>query len=137
MKLTGGCYCKAVRYEAEGEPMRRIECHCRECQYISGGAQNYSMVMPGEGFRYTQGQPKGFTRPDLEDGVTREFCPDCGTHLLTRAPSRGTAVSLKVGGLDDPSVYGDKPDMVVWTAEAQPFHLIPEGVRTFETFRRR
>ena len=38
MKLEGGCYCKALRYIAEGEPMLKAQCHCRECQYICGGA---------------------------------------------------------------------------------------------------
>ena len=38
MKLEGGCYCGALRYVAEGEPAMKAECHCRECQYITGGA---------------------------------------------------------------------------------------------------
>ena len=66
MKLEGGCYCGAVRYQAEGEPMMKAQCHCRECQYISGGAPNMFVLMPVDGFGYTKGTPKKFTRSDLE-----------------------------------------------------------------------
>ena len=45
------------------------------------------MGMPEAGFAYTKGTPKGFRRSDLEGPVTREFCPECGTHLLSKAPS--------------------------------------------------
>ena len=62
-------------------------------------------------FRYTQGKPKGFRRSDLPNPVTREFCAECGTHVLTRAPGMPGVVLLKVGTLDDPSVFG-KPQMV-------------------------
>jgi len=37
MKLTGRCYCGALRYEAGGDPLFKGQCHCRECQYIAGG----------------------------------------------------------------------------------------------------
>ena len=43
MKLEGGCYCKGLRYVAEGEPMMKAQCHCRECQYITGGSPNLAI----------------------------------------------------------------------------------------------
>lgn len=133
MKLTGGCYCGEVRYEAEGEPLMRGECHCRECQYITGGSENLFLAMPAEGFRYVKGEPNRFTRKDIDHAVTREFCPNCGTQLTTRAPALPQGVIIKVGSLDDPSVF-EGPQVVMWTADAQKFHLIPEGVPSFPGF---
>jgi hypothetical protein len=130
MKLEGGCYCKELRYMAEGEPMAKAQCHCRECQYISGGAPNIVMAMPVAGFRYTKGTPKQFTRSDLERPATREFCANCGTHVLARVPG-GPFVGLKVGTLDDPKQFGD-PDMAIFLIDKQSFHRIPEGIPTFE-----
>jgi hypothetical protein len=130
MKLEGGCYCGKVRYVADGEPMRKGQCHCRECQFITGGAPNMFVVMPSAGFAYTKGAPKQFTRGDLEHPVTREFCPDCGTHMATRPPSRPVIV-VKVGTLDDPKLYGG-PQMAIFTIDKQPFHQIPEGLPAFE-----
>jgi hypothetical protein len=130
MKLEGGCYCGKVRYVAEGEPMRKGQCHCRECQFITGGAPNMFVVMPSAGFAYTKGAPKQFTRGDLENPVTREFCPDCGTHMATRPPGRPVIV-VKVGTLDDPKLYGG-PQMAIFTIDKQPFHQIPEGLATFD-----
>ena len=128
MKLEGGCYCGKVRYEAEGEPMMKAQCHCRECQYISGGSTNMFVLMPIAGFKYSKGAPKQFTRSDLERPVTREFCPDCGTHLATK-PQRPVVV-VKVGTLDNPAQY--TPQMAIFTVDKQPFHQIPEGLKTFE-----
>jgi hypothetical protein len=130
MRLEGVCYCGAVRYVAEGEPMMKAQCHCRECQYITGGSPNVFIAMPVDGFSYTKGTPKQFTRTDLERPVTREFCPECGTHVTTR-PRRIAAVIVKVGTLDDPSLFGD-PDMAIYTIDKQSFHHIANGLRSFE-----
>ncbi|MGA2895345.1 MAG: GFA family protein [Xanthobacteraceae bacterium] len=127
MKLEGGCYCGSVRYVAEGEPTLKAQCHCRECQYISGGAPNLFMLMPPDGFRYSKGTPRQFARSDLERPVTREFCGECGTHLTTRRPGLAVVI-LKIGTLDDPSLFGG-PQMAIYTIDQQPFHQIPKACR--------
>lgn len=131
MVIEGGCYCKALRYRVEGEPLFRGQCHCRECQYISGGHPNAVMGMPEAGFTYTKGAPKSYSREDLDAPVAREFCAECGTHILSRAPTVPGAVLMKVGTFDDPSLYGI-PHVVIYTIDKQPFHYVPSGVPTFE-----
>jgi hypothetical protein len=130
MKLEGGCYCGRLRYEAVGKSMLRAQCHCRPCQYFSGGSANIFMLMPTEGFRYSKGEPKQFKRDDLENAVTREFCGDCGTQLITRRPGLN-AIVLKAGTLDDPSQFGTA-QMAINTCDKQAFNAIPEGMLTFE-----
>ena len=131
MELEGGCYCGAVRYRAKGDSLFKGQCHCRECQYISGGNPNVVMGMPEASFAYTKGSPKGFQRDDLANPVTREFCGRCGTHLLTKSPALPGAVLLKVGTFDDPSVFG-RPQMAIFTIDKQSFHHVPDGIPTFE-----
>ena len=131
MEIEGGCYCGAVRYRATGDPLFKGQCHCRECQYISGGHPNPVMAMPESGFAYTKGAPKQFRRSDLPNPVTREFCSVCGTHILGKTSALPGALVIKVGTLDDPKVFG-RPEMVIFTIDKQSFHHVPEGVPTFE-----
>jgi len=59
------------------------------------------------------------------------FCADCGTHILGKASGLPGAVILKVGTLDDPSVFGG-PQMAIFTIDKQSFHHLPDGVPTFQ-----
>lgn len=130
MKFEGGCYCGDIRYEVTSEPKVKSQCHCRECQHISGGGPNYYMLIAAEGFKYTKGEPNTFTRKDLEKPVTRQFCGTCATPIATRIPGFDMVI-LKAGSLDDPSLFG-KSGSAIYTCDAQPFHHIPEGIPSFD-----
>lgn len=131
MTQHGRCYCGSVHYEISAEPIFNAQCHCRECQYISGGSPNVCLGIPESGFRYTAGKPKAYRRADLSNPVSREFCSDCGTHLATRAPGAPGIVILKRGTLDNPAAFGN-PQMAIFTCDRQPFHHIPETVAAFD-----
>ena len=77
MKVQGGCYCGAVRYRATGEALMRAQCHCRECQYITGGGPNMFLAMPIAGFKYTKGTPKQFARADLANARAEVLVDHC------------------------------------------------------------
>ncbi len=135
MKMSGGCYCGDLRFEISEQSKVKSQCHCRECQYISGGGPNYFMLVPNEAFKFTNGEPKSFSRPDIENPVTRSFCSNCGTHILTIRPGLDMAI-VKAGTLDDPSEYG-MPSAAIFTCDAQPFHNIPEDMPKFEKLPKR
>jgi hypothetical protein len=50
--------------------------------------------------------------------------------MATRPPGF-PAVIVKVGSLDDPSLYGD-PTVAIFTIDKQSFHHIPDGLPSFE-----
>lgn len=130
MAITGGCYCGEIRYESDNEAQLSIQCHCRECQYITGGHPNAITLFPLAGFRFTKGEPRTFARSDLDTPVTRYFCPTCGTGIGTRSPARPDTMIIKVGTLDDPSKF--KAQAAIFTIDKQPYHVLPEGVPAFE-----
>ena len=130
MKITGGCYCGAVSYEIDGEPQASLQCHCRECQYISGGFPAALMLFSLESFRLTSGQMKQFSRSDLERPVTRHFCENCGTGVASETPNRPGSIVIKAGTFDDPSIF--KPAVAIYTCDKQAYHHVPDDMTVFD-----
>lgn len=85
-KITGGCQCGAVRFEAEGEPAFSSNCHCRDCQRASGSAYLPVMGFPKDAVRVT-GEVKYFQRQGDSGAFESEgFCPECGARRQSRRP---------------------------------------------------
>tara|TARA_B110001452_G_C14999154_1_gene349299 strand:- start:88 stop:489 length:402 start_codon:yes stop_codon:yes gene_type:complete len=129
MNIEGGCYCGNIRFKSDGKPEASMQCHCRECQYITGGNPNVIMIMPIDSFKFTKGQPQEFKRNDIENAVTRLFCNNCGTAIGTKTPTRANSIILKVGTFDDPSIFD--PKIAIFTCDKQKFHYIDNNVKSF------
>jgi hypothetical protein len=97
---------------------------------ISGGAGNLFAAVDAATFRFTGGSPRTFTHEEHAWRPTRHFCETCGVHLTSRSERAASAVLVKVGTFDDPSVF-EGPQVVTWTSEMQKFHLLPPSVPAY------
>jgi hypothetical protein len=126
--FQGGCRCGAIRYEVAAEPMAVMDCHCRDCQYASGGSHTTAVVVPAAAFKLLKGTPKRWmSKGDSGQDVGRGFCEVCGTPVLSYPPGGAIAV-IKAGTLDDPSWL--KVAGALYTKSAQPWaHIDPNKMR--------
>ena len=91
----GGCFCGAVRYQAQGEPRALAHCHCLDCRRSSGALFVTWAEYRDEDFRFTAGVPARRVHPPE---VERTFCPACGTTLtFRRKPGQ---VDITVASMD-------------------------------------
>lgn len=129
--FQGGCRCGAIRYEVTAEPLAVVDCHCRDCQYASGGSHATVVVVPREAFRLLQGTAKAHAlTADSGNTIIRHFCPDCGTPLFGES-SGSPRWALRAASLDDPS--GLTVKAAIFVKSAQPWAHIPAELPKFET----
>ena len=128
--FSGGCRCGAVRYEVSAEPVAVMDCHCRDCQYASGGSHSTAVVVPAATFHLTQGTPVRYaSKGDSGNEVARNFCGVCGSPLFSEPPG-GAIMVVKAGSLDDPSWL--KVGGALYTSSAQPWAHIDDTKMKFE-----
>jgi hypothetical protein len=121
--LHGGCLCGAVRYECTGETEDASYCHCDDCKKATGGPYTVGVLVQAAKLRIVSGRVKGYTTTaDSGRKITREFCPNCGSPLFTRAEKCPDLVFLKAGCLDKPELI--KPSCQTWTKCAVPWAYI-------------
>jgi len=99
MKVTGGCHCGYISYEAEIDTDKVRVCHCTDCQTLSGSAFRFNATTRPGTFKLVSGEPKIYVKT-AESGAKRQqsFCPECGTPIYAKAAD-ADAHSLRVGSI--------------------------------------
>ena len=129
-KHTGRCACGEVRFGFYEPVLSMSACHCRACQYASGGGPSYYVDVRSDQFRVTHGHPREFlTLSSKGHAVTRVFCGTCGTQLYSRTDGDPEVRSVKVGCLDGPFEF--RPKRHLWTIDAPPWHAVRRLARRF------
>jgi hypothetical protein len=125
LPLAGGCSCGALRYELSLPPLMAYNCHCTNCQKVSGGAFSTSVTILESGFELTADEPK-VVEWTSDAGNTRYgiFCGDCGTRIANGQRPAGGFLSLRSGTLDDTSWVEPVGD--IWLRSKQPWVAVTE-----------
>ena len=97
--LTGGCHCRAVRYQMPSEVQHHALCHCTDCRKASGAPAVGWALVPTDQI-VISGQTTAYA--SSEHG-RRYFCTTCGTGLFyTNEQIFPGMTDVQSATLDDP-----------------------------------
>jgi hypothetical protein len=121
-RVTGRCFCGAVRFQFDQLPIATRACWCRDCQYRSSGNASVNAIFGTESFTISGETSEYISTADSGNVMRRRFCPKCGTPLFSEALSRPDLIIVRAGALDDPEI--GRPASVIWTASAPAWGFI-------------
>jgi hypothetical protein len=125
MTREGGCFCGAVRFKTEGEPVNVRICHCRNCQKAMGSPffaralfDQRALVVEGDTACYPS-----------SEALDRVFCKVCGTRLFARR-TNGTVVGVALAVFDDRNAFA--PTEHIWVSEKMVWVRLDDGLRQYQ-----
>ncbi len=128
MKITGGCHCGAISYEAEIDPNSVAVCHCADCQVLSGSAFRVAVPAKREEFKLLSGEPQIYVKTG-ESGRKRvqSFCSTCGTPIYSSDVTDPQMFSIRLGTAHQRAEL--PPKVQIWCRSALGWTMHLEPVR--------
>lgn len=126
MKISGGCHCGAITYEADIDPDTVAVCHCTDCQTLSGSA--FRVVVPAKRERFTllTGEPRIYVKTgDSGRKRVQSFCMNCGTPIYSSDVSDPQTFSIRVGTARQRAALPPKVQLWCRSALGWTSHLAP------------
>ena len=87
-RYDGQCYCGAVKIVVTGDPLGAGYCHCKNCRSWSAGPVNAFTLWPTDAVQVTEGT-EHVAEYNANENTYRQWCTQCGGHLLARHPQWG------------------------------------------------
>lgn len=131
MDVSGGCLCAAIRYCFPREAViSAAHCHCSDCQKATGSGKATILFLPTDALAMT-GECRTYTVVGTDGGhVTRGFCPDCGSPLISYVEEVPGLRFIKAGSLDDSSWV--EVSSSFWSHSARDWSPVDAGIPSFE-----
>jgi hypothetical protein len=127
---TGQCLCGAVRFNAKAEPFVMAQCHCRDCQRVSGAGHTSNALFDERNVEVIGETTSYAVTADSGNTLTRYFCPNCGSRVFSRNSGRPGMIVLPAGAFDDSSWF--RPKVVVFTRSRHDWDTAGEDVPRHE-----
>ena len=119
LKITGGCHCGKIKYEAQINPDSALICHCTDCQSLSGSAFRSVAFSEYDAFTLLTGEPKVYVKIG-DNGNKREqtFCSNCGSPIYSTSVGDGPKqYGIRLGTVDQRNQI--TPQKQKWSRSSQ------------------
>jgi len=127
---SGGCLCGAVKFGFEKPNLISAHhCHCIDCQKSTGSGKSTIIMLPAQAI-LMDGELKFYTSPTSSGrNMSRGFCEECGSPVLSFIKEMQEVNFLKAGSLDDSSWL--KIDSNFYSSSAHSWSPIDDDILSF------
>lgn len=94
---SGRCLCGAVQFRVHRSFLGGVKCYCRMCRQAHGGPYSLHVAMRRDQFELLEGRLEVYAS---SSHGRREFCPQCGSHVLVHGQTADSSVAVPAGLLD-------------------------------------
>ena len=128
---TAGCLCGAVRYTIHNPPVLMVQCHCTDCQKLSGTGHASQAFFRSE-YVEMRGEPTAWAF-ESDRGTTKNyhFCSVCGSRLHGTNTGRPGLTILPIGCVDEHDWY--EPAAVAYTSRREAWDVTSDEIANFDT----
>ncbi len=128
-KITGSCLCGSVSIAADTEIKMAMNCHCTDCQSVTGSVHG-TMVFVEEAAVQVTGETSSFDHPaDSGNTLTKIFCPKCGSQMMGKNSGRAGVLGLRAGIIDQKELI--KPGANIYCDSAVPSTAMDPDLKAF------
>lgn len=125
---TGRCYCGRTEFTARMAPKTVAYCHCADCRRVSGAPVAAFAAFDAKAVTFTPDDGRAIS---VVEGVTRTFCPDCGSPLSGRYAYLPDTVYVPIGLLDNADTF--PPNLHAHTGECLSWLHIADDLPRHES----
>jgi len=113
-QLCGSCLCGAVTFSVGDTFSAFFQCHCKQCQQLTGTAFASNLFTEPGNIKWLSGKDyiARYEHPERE--FSKSFCRNCGSALPFINKSR-TSLVVPAGSLDEPP--GMQPQANIFVGE--------------------
>jgi len=122
-KVTGQCFCGAIRFEVEAPEKFACYCYCESCQRAAGAPVVALASYEKESFKINTGSMHWH---HSSPGVTRGICSECGSSISYENENRPGDIDITLNCLDDPTSPTLRAH--IWTEDKQPWIQIGDDL---------
>ena len=129
--IEGSCACGSIKYTGSQMPTSMTNCHCRECQKLSGGPYLTWASVDRASLTWSS-PPKQLKFTVFAE---RTFCKDCGSSMTMQYYLQPERLSVAAGTLDRSTELLPAPKEHIFLREKASWFKVPDdGLPRFEEF---
>lgn len=130
-KLSGGCLCGTIKFELEEKFKAFYQCHCKQCQVLTGSAFASNLITRPQNISWLSGEESVAAYVHPERDFSKSFCKHCGS-AVPFVNKSGTSLIVPAGSLT--SVLNEKLQANIFVSEKACWSSVEPEVENYDFF---